>query len=86
MLRLKMIGEERKERASGTYNDPLHREIILECAEESIILLKNEDNRLPLKIRNKYNWGYWSECRESSFKWWWKRRIKALCEISPIRS
>lgn len=49
MLRLNMLGEDRKNRKSGTYNAPAHREAILKCAEESIILLKNENNRLPIQ-------------------------------------
>jgi beta-glucosidase len=49
MLRLNMLGEDRRNRKSGTYNAPSHREAILACAEESIILLKNEDNRLPIQ-------------------------------------
>lgn len=49
MLRLKMLGEERKDRKSGTYNATEHREAILNTARESIILLKNEEQRLPLE-------------------------------------
>lgn len=48
MLRLKMIGPERKSRARGAYNTPAHRAAALEVAEESVILLKNEKNILPL--------------------------------------
>lgn len=45
MLRLNMLdGTERK---AGTYNTPEHREVVLETARESVILLKNEENVLP---------------------------------------
>ena len=47
MLRLNMLGEEQDNRVPGTYNDPEHRKVILECAEKSIIYLKTE-NILPL--------------------------------------
>ena len=48
MLRLKMIGPERQNRKKGAYNTPEHRQTALAVAEESIILLKNEKNVLPL--------------------------------------
>ena len=46
MLRLHMIGDE--PRKSGTYNIPEHRAKMLEAARESVVLLKNENGRLPL--------------------------------------
>lgn len=48
MFRLKMLGDEKRERRAGTYNTSAHREAALRAAEESIVLLKNEQNRLPL--------------------------------------
>lgn len=54
MFRLKMIGKQREERKAGAYNTPDHRQMILRTAEESMILLKNENQTLPLdaaKIR-----------------------------------
>ncbi len=58
MLKLKMIdildkdGElevkANKDRKSGHYNTPAHRKALLEAARESIVLLKNKDNCLPL--------------------------------------
>jgi beta-glucosidase len=63
MFRLKMIdvaytmlpdGEKQvcavrnPERESGNYNTPSHRQSVLETARESIVLLKNEEERLPL--------------------------------------
>lgn len=48
MLQLKMIGPEKENRKSGAYNTPEHQMAALQTAEESIILLKNEENILPL--------------------------------------
>ncbi len=48
MYRLKMIGPEKDSRKSGAYNTPEHRASALAVAEESIILLKNAQNVLPL--------------------------------------
>ena len=50
MQRLHMIGDTR--RKAGTYNSALHMQKLLEVAEESIVLLKNEDNILPLKPKS----------------------------------
>ncbi len=56
MLELHMFDVDKKEektvkcgRKSGCYNTPEHREKTLDAARESIILLKNENNMLPLK-------------------------------------
>ncbi len=51
MYRLKMIGKQKEDRKAGAYNAPEHREAILRTAEESMILLKNEKNTLPLDAR-----------------------------------
>lgn len=48
MFRLKMIGKQKETRKAGVYNSPAHREAVLRTAEESMILLKNEGNKLPL--------------------------------------
>lgn len=48
MKRLKMIGEERTSRKPGGYNMKESWQAILEAARESIVLLKNEENVLPL--------------------------------------
>ncbi len=48
MLRLNMLGEESRSRKAGTYNAPEHREAALKTARESIVLLKNEEGRLPV--------------------------------------
>lgn len=49
MFRLKMLGKQQNTRKAGTYNTPVHREVTLRVAEESMILLKNEKNKLPLE-------------------------------------
>jgi len=49
MYRLKMLGEEKTERSPGAYNTPEHRQTLLDTARESVILLKNEDKKLPLE-------------------------------------
>lgn len=41
------------ERKAGAYNTPAHREKTLEAARECIVLLKNEDNRLPLAPKKR---------------------------------
>ncbi|NOW06650.1 glycoside hydrolase family 3 C-terminal domain-containing protein [Clostridium beijerinckii] len=46
MYKLNIFSEERKR---GTYNAPEHRQLTLDVARESIVLLKNENNVLPLK-------------------------------------
>lgn len=51
MYRLKMIGKHAEERKAGTYNTLEHREAILKTAEESMILLQNEENILPLDAK-----------------------------------
>lgn len=48
MYRLKMLGDEKENRKSGIYNTMEHRCAALEVAEESLILLKNSKNHLPL--------------------------------------
>lgn len=85
MLRLKMVGDEQKKRISGTYNDPQHREIILKCAEESIILLKNDKKVLPLNksgIRKLAVIGHNAVCLHAFGGG--SAEIKALYEISPL--
>lgn len=54
MFRLKMIGKQKDARKAGVYNSPAHREAVLRTAEESMVLLKNTENKLPLN-RKKIN-------------------------------
>lgn len=48
MLRLKMIGPGKEFRSSGAYNTAEHRTAAQKVAEESVVLLKNENSLLPL--------------------------------------
>ena len=51
MYRLKMIGSKKDDRKAGAYNKPEHREAVLRGAQESMILLKNENRILPLDAK-----------------------------------
>lgn len=51
MYRLKMIGPKKDSRKAGAYNTQAHRETILKTAQESMVLLKNEDHLLPLDVK-----------------------------------
>ncbi len=51
MYRLKMIGPEKEQRKWGTYNGREHQQAIYEIAKESVVLLKNEEELLPLNPR-----------------------------------
>ncbi|NLP16779.1 MAG: glycosyl hydrolase [Clostridiales bacterium] len=85
MLRLNMLGEDRKNRASGTYNSRNHHEEILSCAEESIILLKNEENRLPLNTKDIKTLAVIGQNAERLHAGGGgSAEIKALYEISPL--
>ncbi|MFA9377590.1 MAG: beta-glucosidase [Lachnotalea sp.] len=82
MKRLNMLGEKR---CKGSYNTSEHRDAALNIARESVILLKNEENRLPLcgeKIKKLLVIGDNAEkihsCGGGSAE------IKALYEISPL--
>lgn len=85
MLRLKMIGDDKEKRKSGTYNTPEHREIALETARESIVLLKNNENILPLKkdkLKKLLVIGQNAEKLHSNGGG--SAEIKSLYEISPL--
>lgn len=73
------------ERNSGCYNTPEHRKAALETARESVVLLKNEENRLPLnagEIKKLLVIGRNAECLHSCGGG--SAEIKALYEISPL--
>ena len=53
MLRLKMIGPERKHRKTGAYNTEEHRRAVLDVARESKILLKKEEQQLQLQAQSR---------------------------------
>ena len=82
MMRLHMLDGKRK---SGTYNTESHRRKTLEIARESVVLLKNENRRLPLSmtgLRNVLVIGDNAESIHSNGGG--SAEIKALYEISPL--
>lgn len=85
MYRLKMIGKEKQDRKAGSYNTPEHREMILRTAEESMILLKNEKQALPLnaaKIKKLVVIG--QNAAKIHSDGGGSAEIKALYEICPL--
>jgi len=85
MYRLKMIGKHKEDRKAGAYNAPKHREAILRTAEESMILLKNEKNMLPLdagKIKKLVVIG--QNAAKIHSDGGGSAEIKALYEICPL--
>ncbi|MCM1224143.1 MAG: glycoside hydrolase family 3 protein, partial [Lachnospiraceae bacterium] len=82
MERLHMLDGKRK---TGSYNTPGHREAAHRAARESIVLLKNERNLLPLKRENMKRIlliGENAQCIHSNGGG--SAEIKALYEISPL--
>ena len=74
-----------KKRESGAYNTPEHREKALEAARESIVLLKNDKQRLPMNIENGSRLlliGENAQCLHANGGG--SAQIKALYEISPL--
>lgn len=85
MYRLKMIGSKKEERKSGTYNTPKHHEVVLNTAREAIVLLKNEEKRLPIKttgLKKIAVIGHNAEKVHANGGG--SSEIKALYEISPL--
>ncbi len=85
MYRLKMIGPKKDSRKAGVYNAPEHREAVLRAAEESMILLKNENHTLPLdakKIKKLAVIGVNAATLHSNGGG--SAEIKALYEICPL--
>ncbi len=75
----------RTDRAPGCYNTKNHQQTALEIARESIVLLKNEEERLPLKpekLRKLLVIGDNAERLHASGGG--SAEIKALYEISPL--
>jgi len=82
MYKLNMFSEDRKK---GEYNSYENRKKALEIARESIILLKNEDNILPLKekeLKKIAVIGENADIRHSAGGG--SAEIKALYEITPL--
>lgn len=81
MERLHIFSEKRK---TGTYNTPEHREVIRKAAEEGVVLLKNEDNRLPLSKNVKKLAVIGQNGNMIHSNGGGSAEIKALYEISPL--
>lgn len=83
MFRLHMLdGEKRK---SGSYNTPEHRQKALDTARESVVLLKNEEGRLPLDADSTKRIlviGENADCFHANGGG--SAEIKALYEITPL--
>ena len=82
MYRINMFSEDRKK---GSYNSYENRQKTLEIARESIILLKNEENVLPLKekeIKTIAVIGENADIKHSTGGG--SAEIKALYEITPL--
>ena len=87
MMRLHMIegAEENRVRKSGSYNMADDREKALAIARESVVLLKNEENLLPLppeKVQKLLVIGENAECFHSNGGG--SAEIKSLYEITPL--
>lgn len=82
MMKLHMLGGERK---AGSYNTEEHRQRALDTARESVVLLKNEDSRLPFSAKETKRLlviGENAECVHSNGGG--SAEIRALYEITPL--
>ncbi len=84
MFRLRMIGEEKDRRKAGCYNTPQHRQSVLEAARESVILLKNEEKKLPLSTKTERILVIGDNADRIHSNGGGSAEIKALYEISPL--
>lgn len=85
MFRLHMIGEKKETRKAGTYNSRANQEAVLDIARESLVLLKNEEELLPLseqKVKKVAVIGQNAAAIHSNGGG--SAEIKALYEISPL--
>ena len=86
MFRLKMLdAAENLTRKSGCYNTAEHRDTVRKAAEESFVLLKNEEHRLPLKAEGMKELLVIGDNAERLHALGGgSAEIKALYEISPL--
>lgn len=85
MLRLKMLQPESEQRSSGSFNHPDHRKAALDVARQSVILLKNDAQLLPLdskKVKKVAVIGSNAAVRHAHGGG--SAEIRALYEISPL--
>ena len=83
MFRLHMMDGEKRKR--GSYNTPEHREKALAVARESVVLLKNENARLPLdpdKVKKLLVIGENADCMHAAGGG--SAEIKALYETTAL--
>ncbi len=84
MYRLHMIGDEKDQRRAGSYNTPGHRTSVLMTARESVILLKNEEKKLPLSKKLDRILLIGDNANRIHSNGGGSAEIKALYEISPL--
>ena len=85
MFRLKMIGDESSNRKTGTYNTSKHQQAAYEVASESLILLKNEENILPLNPKKLGRVAVIGANANAVFAdGGGSAEIKALYEVTPL--
>lgn len=85
MKRLKMIGDQKDERQSGSFGTLEHHQAALDIARESVVLLKNENARLPIQTKGLKRIAVIGEngIRIHSNKGG-SSELKALYEVSPL--
>lgn len=82
MNRLHMLDGERQ---AGTYNSRENQQAILECAREGIVLLKNEDNLLPINMSGKKHLAVIGEnAVKQHSSGGGSAAVKALYELTPL--
>jgi len=81
MFKINMLEGKRK---GGAYNTKEHRDIALKVAEESIVLLKNVENKLPLKDSLKTIAVIGENASKLHAGGGDSAQIKTLYEISPL--
>ena len=84
MYRLNMLGEDKENRKKGAYNTPEHREAMYRVAADGIVLLKNEDRKLPLASKIKKIAVIGKNAEVMHAYGGGSSEIKALYEICPL--
>ncbi len=86
MYRIKMIGPDKENRKMGSVNTREHQEAALSVAREGIVLLKNEEQKLPLnrkEIRSVAVIGHNADIQHSLGGG--SAEIAALYELTPLQ-
>lgn len=85
LYRLKKIGPDTASRKAGTYNAEEHRHVAKQVADESVVLLKNKSNVLPLdksKVKKLLVVGYNAQCLHALGGG--SSELRSLYEICPL--